>query len=132
MGDRGGGVAQDNKIFVAGISFDWDHNDLGRAFSKFGKVVDAKVIYHRNLQTGDQGKSRGFGFVRCEHTQTHARTHTRTAKEEHLQVGACSAVLSGDCCNVDARSASLQTSPMRHAMRSTAGTTQSSKGAVLP
>mmetsp|Transcript_9740 Transcript_9740/g.14191 ORF Transcript_9740/g.14191 Transcript_9740/m.14191 type:complete len:92 (-) Transcript_9740:242-517(-) len=46
------------RLFVGGIS--WDTNDdlLRDAFSRFGPVRDARVIYDR-----DSGRSRGFGFV---------------------------------------------------------------------
>lgn len=46
------------KLFVGGLS--WDTNDAGLrdAFSRFGDVVEAKVILDR-----DTARSRGFGFV---------------------------------------------------------------------
>lgn len=49
------------KIFVGGLS--WDTNDQGlhEAFSRFGDIVEAKVITDR-----DTGRSRGFGFVTFE------------------------------------------------------------------
>ena len=46
------------KLFVGGLSWDTREDDLERAFSAHGEVVEAKVIMDR-----DSGRSRGFGFV---------------------------------------------------------------------
>ncbi len=46
------------KLFVAGIPYDMDDNELQEVFSEHGTVASAKVIMDR-----DTGKSRGFGFV---------------------------------------------------------------------
>lgn len=53
------------KLFVGGLSWGTDDNGLHAAFSEFGEVVEAKVIYNR-----DDGRSRGFGFVTFADEQT--------------------------------------------------------------
>nr|VDD22846.1 unnamed protein product [Brassica oleracea] len=47
-----------SKIFVGGISYSTDEFGLREAFSKYGQVVDAKIIVDR-----ETGRSRGFAFV---------------------------------------------------------------------
>ena len=46
------------KLFVAGLPYDLDDQELNDIFSEHGTVSSAKVIMDR-----DTGKSRGFGFV---------------------------------------------------------------------
>ncbi|XP_050225069.1 glycine-rich RNA-binding protein 3, mitochondrial-like isoform X1 [Mercurialis annua] len=46
------------KVFVGGISGKTNGDDLKKAFSKYGSVVEARVITQR-----ETGKSKGFGFV---------------------------------------------------------------------
>jgi RNA recognition motif-containing protein len=46
------------KLFVAGLPFDVDDQELHDIFSEQGTVASAKIITDR-----DTGKSRGFGFV---------------------------------------------------------------------
>ncbi|PIA35908.1 hypothetical protein AQUCO_03400062v1 [Aquilegia coerulea] len=46
------------KLFVGGLSFGTDDQQLKEAFSSFGDVTEARVITDR-----DTGRSRGFGFV---------------------------------------------------------------------
>ena len=46
------------KIFVAGLPYDLDDDELTEIFEKFGTIVSAKVAIDK-----DTGKSRGFGFV---------------------------------------------------------------------
>lgn len=46
------------KLFVGGLAWATDNDGLYNAFSEFGEVLEAKVIYNR-----DDGRSRGFGFV---------------------------------------------------------------------
>ncbi len=46
------------KLFVGGLAWRTDSDGLHDAFSAFGEVAEAKVIYNR-----DDGRSRGFGFV---------------------------------------------------------------------
>ena len=50
-----------NKVFVGGLSWDTSDLSLRTAFEQFGSVVEAKVITDR-----DTGRSRGFGFVTFE------------------------------------------------------------------
>jgi RNA recognition motif-containing protein len=45
-------------LFVAGLPFDMDDQELAEMFQEFGEVSSAKVIHDR-----ETGKSRGFGFV---------------------------------------------------------------------
>lgn len=49
------------KLFVGGLSWDTSDASLHAEFSKFGSVLDAKVITDR-----ETGRSRGFGFVTYE------------------------------------------------------------------
>jgi RNA recognition motif-containing protein len=49
------------KVFVGGLSWGTNDDQLFRAFEKFGAVVEARVITDR-----DTGRSRGFGFVTFE------------------------------------------------------------------
>lgn len=46
------------KLYVGGIPYSFDNNELERLFSESGSVVSAKVIMDR-----DTGRSKGFGFV---------------------------------------------------------------------
>ncbi|XP_022137596.1 glycine-rich RNA-binding protein 4, mitochondrial-like [Momordica charantia] len=47
-----------SKVFVGGLSYGTDDQSLREAFTKYGDVVEARVILDR-----DTGRSRGFGFV---------------------------------------------------------------------
>ncbi|KAJ8570547.1 hypothetical protein K7X08_037519 [Anisodus acutangulus] len=47
-----------SKLFVGGLSWNTNDNILQEAFSKYGEVVEARVIHDR-----ESGRSRGFGFV---------------------------------------------------------------------
>jgi len=51
-------MADENKIFVGGLSWGTDDQGLRAAFEEFGEIVEAKVINDR-----ETGRSRGFGFV---------------------------------------------------------------------
>ncbi|XVE56809.1 hypothetical protein DITRI_Ditri04bG0040600 [Diplodiscus trichospermus] len=53
-----------SKLFVGGISYQTDDQSLKEAFSKYGEVIDARVIVDR-----DTGRSRGFGFVTYTSTE---------------------------------------------------------------
>lgn len=46
------------KLFVGGLSWGTTDEGLEQAFSRFGEIVEAKVITDR-----ETGRSRGFGFV---------------------------------------------------------------------
>lgn len=46
------------KLFVAGLTHDFDDVDLKEMFELYGDVTSAKVVVDR-----ETGKSRGFGFV---------------------------------------------------------------------
>ena len=46
------------KLFVGGLSWNTTDEGLREAFSRFGSVVEAKVVTDR-----ETGRSRGFGFV---------------------------------------------------------------------
>ena len=51
-------------LFVAGLPFDMDDQELKEMFEEFGTVRSAKLIHDR-----ETGKSRGFGFVEMpDHT----------------------------------------------------------------
>jgi len=45
-------------LFVAGLPYDVDNQELQQIFEEFGTVTSAKVILDKETQ-----KSRGFGFV---------------------------------------------------------------------
>lgn len=47
-----------SKVFVGGLPWSIDDSSLVDTFSKYGEVVEARVITDR-----DTGRSRGFGFV---------------------------------------------------------------------
>lgn len=49
---------QSSKLFIGGISYSTDDQSLREAFSKYGEVIEARVIVDR-----ETGRSRGFGFV---------------------------------------------------------------------
>eukprot|EP00341_Mesodinium_pulex_P005508 CAMPEP_0116994866 /NCGR_PEP_ID=MMETSP0467-20121206/68402_1 /TAXON_ID=283647 /ORGANISM="Mesodinium pulex, Strain SPMC105" /LENGTH=247 /DNA_ID=CAMNT_0004693049 /DNA_START=22 /DNA_END=766 /DNA_ORIENTATION=+ len=46
------------KLFIGNLSFETQVRDLEDAFSRYGKVVDARVMTDR-----DTGRPKGFGFV---------------------------------------------------------------------
>ena len=46
------------KLFVAGLPYDLDDNELVEIFEKFGPINSAKVAIDK-----ETGESRGFGFV---------------------------------------------------------------------
>ncbi|KAG5226727.1 hypothetical protein OIU77_002005 [Salix suchowensis] len=54
-----------SKLFIGGLSWSTDDQTLKDAFSGYGEVTDAKVITDR-----DTGRSRGFGFVNYESTES--------------------------------------------------------------
>ncbi|MBT3729506.1 RNA-binding protein [bacterium] len=47
-----------NKLFVGGLSWNLDWQEVKDAFKEYGEVTFAKVIKDR-----ETGKSKGFGFV---------------------------------------------------------------------
>jgi RNA recognition motif-containing protein len=51
-------LAVSKKLFVGGLSWGTTDEALNGAFSRFGEIVEAKVITDR-----ETGRSRGFGFV---------------------------------------------------------------------
>ncbi|XP_067841321.1 cold-inducible RNA-binding protein-like [Heptranchias perlo] len=57
-------MTDDRKLFVGGLSFDTDEQTLEVLFSKYGEVVDARVIKDKDTMS-----SRGFGFVTFENPQ---------------------------------------------------------------
>jgi len=48
-----------SKLFVGGLSWNTDDNNLRAKFEEFGSVEEAVVVKDR-----ETGRSRGFGFVR--------------------------------------------------------------------
>ena len=60
------------KLFVGGLSWGINWQELKDIFSEFGEVVFARVITDR-----ETGKSRGFGFVEFANAEDAAK-----AKEE--------------------------------------------------
>ncbi|XWS47927.1 hypothetical protein CRYUN_Cryun13aG0028100 [Craigia yunnanensis] len=53
-----------SKLFVGGISYQTDDQSLKEAFSKYGEVIEARVIVDR-----ETGRSRGFGFITYTSTE---------------------------------------------------------------
>ncbi len=49
------------KLFVGGISWNTDNEQLAEHFAQCGNVLEAKVVTDR-----ETGRSRGFGFVTME------------------------------------------------------------------
>eukprot|EP00250_Pteridium_aquilinum_P017151 c23477_g1_i1 orf=249-1475(-) len=47
-----------SRLFVGGLSFTTEEEGLRTAFSKFGEIVDTRIVTDR-----ESGRSRGFGFV---------------------------------------------------------------------
>ena len=47
-----------NKLFIGGISWNLEWQDIKDAFKEFGEVSYVKIIKDR-----ETGKSRGFGFI---------------------------------------------------------------------
>jgi RNA recognition motif-containing protein len=48
----------DSKLFVGGLPWALDSEDLREVFQEFGEIDQANVVYDR-----ETGRSRGFGFV---------------------------------------------------------------------
>lgn len=48
-------------IFIAGLSYNVNDNDLTDLFAEYGEISSAKVIMDR-----DSGRSKGYGFVEME------------------------------------------------------------------
>ncbi len=46
------------KIYVGGLPYSVDENDLSGMFTSYGEITSAKIITDR-----DTGRSKGFGFV---------------------------------------------------------------------
>ncbi len=57
-GSQGGATPQPTRLFVGGLSYRTDEDDLRKLFAEYGEVTDARIIKDR-----DTGDSRGFGFV---------------------------------------------------------------------
>lgn len=54
-------LSEERKLFVGNLSWNTTDESLGEAFSRYGTVVDSRVIFDRFT-----GKSRGFGFIEYE------------------------------------------------------------------
>jgi hypothetical protein len=57
-GSRGGGGEGGVELYVGNLAYSVSKPELEKAFGKFGKVVDVRIIGNRLT-----GKSRGYGFV---------------------------------------------------------------------
>ena len=53
----------ETKIYVGGLPFKMESDDLGELFSEFGTVTDAFIVKDKNYTPP---RSRGFGFVTFE------------------------------------------------------------------
>ncbi|NWW43872.1 BOLL protein, partial [Pedionomus torquatus] len=67
------GTVTPNRIFVGGIYFKTDENDLRKFFAQYGSVKEVKIVNDR------AGVSKGYGFVTFE-TQEDAQKILREAK----------------------------------------------------
>ncbi|XP_072992085.1 glycine-rich RNA-binding protein 4, mitochondrial-like [Typha latifolia] len=54
-----------SKLFIGGLSYGTDDQSLKEAFDGFGNVTEARIITDR-----DTGRSRGFGFVNFDSTES--------------------------------------------------------------
>lgn len=61
-----------SRLFVGGLSFTTEEEGLRDAFSKFGEIIDARIVTDR-----ESGRSRGFGFVTYL-----SEEHADTAKQK--------------------------------------------------
>ncbi len=66
------------KLFVGGISWGVDDDELRRHFEQYGVVQDSKVIRDR-----ETGRSRGFGFVTFESAEDAATAKRELDGSEH-------------------------------------------------
>lgn len=67
------------KIFVGNLPFSVDNRKLEEEFTRYGKVVSAKVIMDRN-----SGRSRGYGFVEFADEQS-AQNAVEKANEQPVE-----------------------------------------------
>ncbi|XP_047311724.1 glycine-rich RNA-binding protein 2, mitochondrial-like [Impatiens glandulifera] len=68
-----------SKVFVGGLSFSTDETSLKEAFTRYGEVVEARVISDR-----ETGRSRGFGFVTfCSAEEASASIQALDGQELH-------------------------------------------------
>lgn len=51
-------------LYVGNLNFRTEEDALREAFSEFGTVTDARIVFDR-----DTGRSRGFGFVEMENDE---------------------------------------------------------------
>ncbi|KAG8594530.1 hypothetical protein GDO81_001236 [Engystomops pustulosus] len=56
--------SDEGKLFIGGLSFDTDEQNLEQVFSKYGTVCEVVVVKDRETQ-----RSRGFGFVTFENPE---------------------------------------------------------------
>jgi len=55
------------KIFIGGMPYSMDENDLRQHFEKFGNVTDSFIVREREDQNGMK-KSKGYGFITFDDT----------------------------------------------------------------
>ena len=67
-----------NKLFVGGIAWKVDDDQLRDHFEQYGVVVDARIIRDR-----ETGRSRGFGFVTFESGEDAAIAQRELDGSEH-------------------------------------------------
>jgi cold-inducible RNA-binding protein len=60
------------KLFVAGLPFDMDDEELKEIFDAYGEVRSATVVLDK-----ESGKSRGFGFVVMQNAEEGENTIKR-------------------------------------------------------
>ncbi|XP_073403295.1 cold-inducible RNA-binding protein B-like isoform X1 [Dendrobates tinctorius] len=56
--------SDEGKLFIGGLSFDTDEQNLEQVFSKYGQVAEVVVVKDRETK-----RSRGFGFVTFENPE---------------------------------------------------------------
>ncbi len=64
------------KIYVGGLSYDLNNQDLKTMFMEFGTVVSSAIIKDR-----DSHKSKGFGFIEMSSKQAQEAIYALNNKE---------------------------------------------------
>ncbi|XP_029419358.1 protein boule-like, partial [Nannospalax galili] len=72
------GTVIPNRIFVGGIDFKTNENDLRKFFSQYGSVKEVKIVNDR------AGVSKGYGFITFE-TQEDAQKILQEAEKLHYK-----------------------------------------------
>ena len=91
------------KLFVGGLAWATTDDSLHAAFSPFGEILEAKVIYERQT-----GRSRGFGFV----------TFVQDADADAARAAMNGQAIDGRTIRIDSADQSVKRSDNTHKTRS--------------